>query len=72
MKGLYKFLSEVSAADFSVLVFYQFVDEWNASQVVRKLTQPEIVKRQGRIIEPATVLQNHKTGGTTNKKQKTQ
>jgi U3 small nucleolar RNA-associated protein 14 len=59
--------------DRLVLLSYLSLDEWNASQVVRNLTQPEIVKRHGRIIEPAVVLQNYKSvPAVRNKKQKIQ
>lgn len=37
---------------FFVFLNILFLDEWNASHVVNKLTQPEVKKRSGRIIEP--------------------
>lgn len=34
------------------LFIYFFVEEWNATHIVNKLTEPEVKTKSGRIIEP--------------------
>lgn len=60
----------------ALMLFFVFdAEEWNAAQAVNALTQPDLKKRSGRIIEPIKLPKrqasaNAVTGVSGKKKQK--